>query len=134
MQAGAHNFLMHTRTREIIKELVASHRTSLRQVALAVGLEPSTLTRFMANKVQDLGFSHIQKIADHFFVTVDQLTGRAPLGESRAKELKVLQAMEKMESADKDILVETSSAIIKRYTYKSETPLNTNHDEHKKYK
>ncbi len=131
-----HNSCMHERTRSNIKQLLEKQGKTARQLAIAISenypgqekLQPSTITRFLTGATLDMHYGLLKAIASELGTTVDGLTGDALPAMTDKKALAVLQAMEHLEEADKDIIVNTSNALGKRYPSSiSATVLRTGH-------
>lgn len=111
LQAEFENAGMHTRTREILKQLMADHQVaSERQLAHDCNMSQSTLHRFIKGETETLDFHHLQTLAHHFQLTVSQLIGETPFN-SDAKIRTVVMAMERMPEYKKDVLVAASSSL-----------------------
>lgn len=111
LHAGANNYGMHEKTREIIRTLMAEHGIrSERQLALSCGMDQSTLHRFLSEKTDTLSFAHIQALAQYFEVTVSQLIGELPLEEDQ-KIRTVMKVMESLPEYKKYVIVATSQTL-----------------------
>lgn len=112
LQAPADNAVMHSATREIIRQLSEQHGVpSERQLAVECGMSQSTLHRFMKGETDSLEFRHLQAIAKRFQITVSQLIGETPV-EADPKIRTVVRAMEAMPEYKKDVLVAASESLL----------------------
>lgn len=104
-EPGSHNQVMHEKTRENIRILMAREGVvSERQLAMDCDMNQSTLNRFLTGKTDTLDFTNLQRLAHHFSLTVSQLIGEVPLDEDR-KVRSVLLAMQQMPEYKKDMVV-----------------------------
>lgn len=61
--------------RDRIRDLCRANNLKQSELALAIGIDKSTLSRFMSGKTDKLSDSSLQKIAQHFKVSTDFLLG-----------------------------------------------------------
>ena len=130
------NAQMHETTIKNIKKLMDEQGTNALQLTKSIRenapgmekLQPSTVTRFLNGPTLDVHYALLKAIADELGATVDGLTGAAELVTRDKKIQAVLQAMEKLEEPDKDVLVATSSSLVERYSKSvGSPPLTTEH-------
>lgn len=88
---------------------------SERQLAIDCDMSQSTLNRFLSGKTEALDFLHLQRIAQHFQITISQLIGEVPM-EIDPKVQAVISAMKEMPEYQKDMIVAASSSLSKSPT------------------
>lgn len=109
----ANNSPMQAKTRQNILKLMELHGVeSERQLALACGMQQSTLHRFMSGKTESLNVAHLMAIAQHFEVTVSQLIGEITMSDD-PRIRTVLAVMETLPDYKKDMLVAASQSLAK---------------------
>lgn len=57
--------------RERIQELLKEHKITQAQLAAAIGISESALSRFLSERTDKIGDEYIIKIADHLGVSTD---------------------------------------------------------------
>lgn len=85
---------------------------SERALAQAVGVDQSTLNRFLAGKIEDLSFGVLAKIAHYFEVTVSTLTGESGAEHYDRKIATVMRVMQQLPEERKDAVVAVSTAFL----------------------
>lgn len=108
---ASNNSHMQDKTRQnLLKLMIENEITSERSLALACGMDQSTLNRFMSGKTDTLRLEHVVALAHYFDITVSQLIGETPL-EQDQKLITVMKAMQTLPEYKKDVLVATSAAL-----------------------
>lgn len=111
LDAASNNSGMQEKTRENLTKLMAENGIgSERSLAIACGMDQSTLNRFMSGKTDNLRLEHLVALAHYFDITVSQLIGETPM-EQDQKLITVMKAMQTLPEYKKDVLVATSAAL-----------------------
>ena len=76
--------------RERIQELLKEHKITQAELAAAIGLSESALSRFLSEKTDKIGDEYIIKIADHLGVSTDFILGQTDFPERRSYEISEL--------------------------------------------
>jgi transcriptional regulator with XRE-family HTH domain len=99
--------------REIIEDLrVSRGYRSNRALAIAAGVQQTTLSRYMAGETKDMEMANFRAIADALEVTVSQLLGETPIF-SDPRMNTVLRVMERLPDVGRDAIVATANALCK---------------------
>ena len=102
---------MQNKTRENLLKLMHENGiSSERSLALACGMDQSTLNRFLSGKTDNLRLEHLLALAHYFEITVSQMIGETPIIQDH-KLAAVIRVMENLPEYKKDVLVATSAAL-----------------------
>lgn len=69
--------------RERIQELLKEHKITQAELATAIGMSESALSRFLSERTDKIGDEYIIKIADHLGVSTDFILGQTDFPERR---------------------------------------------------
>lgn len=73
--------------RERIQELLKEHKITQAELATAIGLSESALSRFLSEKTDKIGDEYIIKMAEHLGVSTDFILGQTDFPERRSYEI-----------------------------------------------
>lgn len=104
------NAAMHETIRRTIRQYIAQHGITERQLAHDCGVVQSTFNRFMTGVTDSLSIENLQRVASYMSMTVSELIGEVPYPTDR-KTIAVMHAMEAMPEFKKDMLVAASAAL-----------------------
>ena len=76
--------------RERIQELLKEHKITQAELAVAIGLSESALSRFLSEKTDKIGDEYIIKIANHMSVSTDFILGQTDFPERRNYDIEEL--------------------------------------------
>ncbi len=101
---------MHTRTRQILRQLMSHEGISELDLGARTGVNQSTINRFLRGETEHVSFETLWRLAHHFRVTVSELTGETPLSGDRSRQ-ELIRVMEDVPDASRQYFLEAAKAL-----------------------